>query len=269
MTAWSDVCVLDDRGGCTLPAEWGQGRAAFGGLVAGLGLRAMRRIVPGRPLRSVLVSFANPAAQGPAQVQARLLREGRALSQVEARLSQGGQDCAVLIAAFGEGRPTAVPRIAGPDAPAAPAPDTLPAFPYLAGITPDFTRFLDYRWVGEGLPFGGGPVARTGGWIRLKDATPVDEAGALAMIDAWPAPVLTLLTAPAAASTVTWMVDFVRAWPPGGVDPEAWWRFEGTTTAAGQGYADVDGLLWGPDGGLVATSRQLVAEFSAPAVTIR
>lgn len=269
MPTWSEVCVVDERGGCTLPAEWGQGRAAFGGLVAGLCLRAARAKAPIRPLRSVLVSFVGPVSPGPAQIVSRLLRQGRALSQVEARLVQGGQDCAVLLAAFGDGRQTGLPSLPGPPPPPAPLPEVLPAFPFLAGITPDFTRYLDYLWVGEGLPFGGGPVARTGGWVRFQDQAPVDEAGALGLLDAWPAPVLTLLTAPAAASTVTWMVDLVRPWPVGGVDPAAWWRFEGRGTAAGEGYADVDGWLWGPDGALVATSRQLVAEYSAAAVTIR
>ena len=71
--------------------------------------------------------------------------------------------------------------------------------------------------------------------------------------------VLPLLREPAPASTVTWMVDVVG--PVGGA-PDAWWRFEADTLAAGEGHASVEGRMWGADGRLVAVSRELVAEFS-------
>ena len=71
---------------------------------------------------------------------------------------------------------------------------------------------------------------------------------------------------PTPASTVTWMVDIVGRLPevadtdaPGG-----YWWFEGDATAAADGYADVHGRIFDPSGRLVATSRQLVVEFSRP-----
>lgn len=266
MAAWSEVCVLAaGEGGFTaaVPEAWAQGRSAFGGLVAGLGLRALEALVESdRPLRSLLVSFAGPVAPGLVSVQTQALRAGRALTHAEARVLQDGRVCAVMLGAFGAGRTTAMPPVQAPPPPLAPQPEALPAFPYLEGITPAFTRFLDYRWTSDSLPFGGSDRAHAGGWVRLSDTVPVDAAGVLALLDAWPAPVLALLRRPAAASTVTWMVDLVRPLPPEGVDPRRWWRFEGTAVAGADGYADVEGRLWGPDGGLVASSRQLVVEFS-------
>lgn len=245
----------------TVTPEWAQGRAAFGGLIVGMAVRALAQRVPAdRRLRSVLVDFVSPAGVGPLRIETRILREGRALTHAEARLTQDGEVRAVVVAAYGAARATAIRWEAGAAPPAAPA-DTLPAFPYIEGITPRFTRELEYRWTGDSIPFTGGTEPRVGGWVRLADPMPADDAVVLALLDAWPAPVLPLLRAPAPASTVTWMVDLVAS-----VDaaPDAWWRFEGTTIAAGEGHASVEGRLWGPDGRLVAASRQLVVEFSAP-----
>ena len=107
-----------------------------------------------------------------------------------------------------------------------------------------------------------GDQPEVGGWIRIHDSGPLDAAGMLSLLDAWPAPILTLLHRQAPASTVTWMVNLLAAPPPEGWPELGWWRFHGSTVAAGDGYADITGRLWGPDGNLVATSRQLVAEFS-------
>ncbi len=250
----------------TVTPEWAQGRAAFGGLLVGMAVRALAQRVPAdRRLRSVLVDFVAPAGVGPLRVETRILREGRALTHAEARLVQGGEVCAVVVAAYGAARATAIRWEAGPPPTVAPA-DTLPAFPYIEGVTPRFTREFDYRWTGGALPFTGGTDPRVGGWVRLAEPMPADDAVVLALLDAWPAPVLPLLGAPAPASTVTWMVDLVAPADaaPADAAPDAWWRFEGTTIAAGEGHASVDGRLWGPDGRLVAASRQLVVEFSSP-----
>ena len=45
-----------------IPASWGQGRASFGGLMAALVYEAMRaRVAPGRPPRSLAITFVGPA----------------------------------------------------------------------------------------------------------------------------------------------------------------------------------------------------------------
>lgn len=241
--------------------EWAQGRAAFGGLLVGMALRTIApRMPPERRLRSVLVDFISPAEVGPIRVETRVLRDGRALTHVEARLVQGGDVRVVVLAAYGAARATAIRWDAPPPAPV-PLPDGLAAFPYIEGVTPRFTRQFEYRWTSGTLPFQGGDDPRIGGWVRLAEPVPVDEAVVVALLDAWPAPVLPLLKGPAPASTATWMVDLLA---PIDAAADAWWRFEGTTLGAGEGHASVDGRLWGPDGRLVATSRQLVVEFSKP-----
>ncbi|NOY26737.1 MAG: thioesterase family protein [Oligoflexia bacterium] len=244
-------------------ASWSQGRAAFGGLVTGLCLRAVQgQVAPDRLLRSVLVDFAGPVRPGPVRIELSVLRRGRAITQTQARLFQGGRVCAVLIAAWGRARTTAMPRVPPSPAPAWPSPETLAEIPAVEGITPAFTQHLDYRWASGVFPFSASDRAEAMGWVRLRDDHPVDIAGALALADAWPAPVLALLHSPAAASTVTWMVNVITPLPVGGIAPEGWWRFKSQAGSTANGYADVTGSLWAPNGELVLESRQLVAEFS-------
>ncbi|MCO2091384.1 thioesterase family protein, partial [Pseudomonas aeruginosa] len=85
--------VRRDPSSVVVPASWGQGRATFGGLVVALAYEAMLAVVEaGRPLRSIGVSFVGPLApEQPASFSARLLREGKAVSQVQVEVRQGEQ----------------------------------------------------------------------------------------------------------------------------------------------------------------------------------
>lgn len=263
-----DATTLTPAGDSAFTAEigegWGQGRATFGGLLTAFALRAAESLVPdGRPVRSVLVDFVGPASEGPVRVEATLLRSGRALTQVEARVIQGDAPVAIVVAAYGASRQTAVRWPAAPGV-EQPDRDGLMAFPYLPGITPVFTQHFDYRWATDRLPFTGADLPDIRGWVRERDGGPVDAAAVLAFIDSWPAPVLSMVAGPVPASTVTWMVDFVGT-DALGASGDDWWFFHGTTVAAGDGYADIEGRLTTEDGRLVAVSRQLAAEFSRPA----
>lgn len=261
--------LAEDRWTATVPPSMAQGRSAFGGLVAGLALRgaaalALRgagALVPAdRPARSILTDFVAPIAPGPVEVVARHLRSGRALSQVEVRIVQDDQVALVALCAFGAGRPTALGAPL-PVAPDAPSPEALVPLPYLEGVTPTFTQHFAYRWARGGFPFSGTDGNGFGGYIRPRHEQPVDAAWVLCLLDGWPCPVLQRANRVVPASSVTWLVNFVRPVPPAA--PDAWWRFETDAVASAEGYVDADARLFAPDGGLVATSRQLMAEYSA------
>ena len=80
-----------------IPEKWGQGRATFGGLIAAAMLqKMMSEIGSQRPLRSLSLSFVAPVAPGALEVQIKLLREGKAATQVQATAIQQEQVCAVL-----------------------------------------------------------------------------------------------------------------------------------------------------------------------------
>jgi acyl-CoA thioesterase len=243
-------------------AEWTQGRAAFGGLIAGQLLRALEMHVPSaRGLRSVLIDFVAPAAVGEVTVEASVLRAGRALTHAQARLLQNGEVCALLTAAYGAPRESAV-RVIGASAPAIAAPEQMRRLPYVEGVFPRCTQHFDYRWGSPRVPFSGSEQGQIGGWVRHPGGGPVDAAGVLALIDAWPPALLPLLKRPAPASTVTWMVDILGALPAAGSESDAFYRYEADTVAAADGYGSCEARLWDPSGQLIAASRQFVVEFS-------
>lgn len=256
MSTFHDALPLAD-GTATFPASWAQGRAVFGGLVAAAGVSATRPAVAGgRPLRSVLVDFLAPIEPGPARVEARVVREGRALTHGEARVIQGETVGATILTTWAAARPSDV-RVPGPPLPDVPPPEALPPMPRLPGV-PAFTRHFDYRFSEGAPPYSGSAATTIGGWCRLAEPTALDDVGAVALADAWPAPVLPLFKAPAPSSTVTWTLDLVG---PLVGDPGAWHYFRSATVVAGEGLVVADAWLWGP-GGLVAVARQRVAEFS-------
>lgn len=243
-----------------VPATMAQGRAAFGGLLAGLGLRAADTAVDvDRAPRSVMVDFIAPVEAGEVEIGILPLRSGRALSHVEIRIHQRGQLAMIAAVAYGMARPT---RLARPAAPAPPIPPdgSLSTLPYIEGVTPAFTQHFEYRWTRGAFPFSGAATDGFGGLIRPRARVRVDAAVVLSLLDGWPCPMLPRADRVIPASSVTWLVNFVRAVPE--APPDAWWQVESDAVASADGYVDADAKIWGPDGALVATSRQLMVEFS-------
>lgn len=261
--AWEEVEAGVHRG--SLDESWGQGRALYGGLLAAGLVRAMaRQLPPERRLRSLLLSFVGPVRPGAVEARSAVLRAGRAVTQVEGRLLQDGKVRCVAQGAFGADRASAlsVPALAPPQVA---APEARVAFPYLPGITPEFTRKFDYRWTTDHLPFSGGAEAIVQGWVRHRAGSApdrLDVPAILGVLDAWPAPILCLADRPLPASTVTWQAQ-IMAEPAAHAGPGDWLLYEARSTAAGGGYSDFAASLWTAEGVLLAQSRQLVAEFSA------
>ena len=70
----------------TIPPKWMQGRTTYGGLTAALCLETAMRAFPELPpLRSAQVSFIGPAG-GAVEGRARMLRQGKSVTFVEADL---------------------------------------------------------------------------------------------------------------------------------------------------------------------------------------
>lgn len=139
-----------------IPASWGQGRATFGGLVAALAFDVMAsKVAPGRAMRAMQVSFVGPVEPDvPAVFEAELLREGKAVSQVQGRILQNGETRLACLASFGGDRESSV-QVAPSPAPAAIPVDQCQELPYIPGVTPEFTQHIDMRWAFGNMPFSG------------------------------------------------------------------------------------------------------------------
>ncbi|MES2818999.1 MAG: thioesterase family protein [Pseudomonadota bacterium] len=249
----------------TVPAQWGQGRAGFGGLAAALVYEAMAAQVPaGRPVRSLAITFVGPLAVDTAvSLEAQVLREGKAVSQVQGRALQNGQVVTLVQGSFGAPRESVVRVLAEP-APAITPAEHCQELPYIPGVTPEFTRFLAMRWAEGGMPFTGNTAREMGGWVRLRPvdgqvAQPVDEAHLLALVDAWPPVVLAHLKKPAPGSSLTWTIEFVQPTPA--LTTLDWCQYRAVIEHAQDGYGHIAATLWTADGQLLALSRQTVAVF--------
>jgi acyl-CoA thioesterase len=255
--------VERDPQAVVIPGVWAQGRASFGGLMAALVYRAMRGQVPaGRPPRSLAITFVGPAEPDvPLCFEVEVLREGKAVSQVLGKAMQNGQVVTLVQGSFGAARDSAI-QVAAEPAPQITAVEQCQELPYIPNGTPEFTRFLAMRWAIGGMPFTGNKSREMGGWVRLRDepeASPVDEAHLLALVDAWPPAVLPHLSTPAPGSSLTWTIEFVQ--PVSELSTLDWCLYKAQIEHARDGYGHIAAALWSPQGELLAISRQTVSVF--------
>ncbi|WP_095055825.1 acyl-CoA thioesterase II [Pseudomonas sp. Irchel s3b2] len=248
----------------SIPAEWGQGRATFGGLIAALQYEAMRAKVPAdRPVRSLAITFVGPVEPDvPVSFEVDVLREGKAVSQVLGRAMQKGQVVTLVQGSFGASRPSEV-AVTASIAPEMKHRDDCQELPYIKGVTPEFMRHMAMRWSVGGLPFTGNTSREMGGWVRLREAAreeAVSEAHILALVDAWPPALLPHLKKLAAGSTLTWTIEFVQ--PLLALNTLDWCKYLAEIEYAADGYGHVAAKLWNTDGQLIAMSRQTVTIFA-------
>ena len=248
----------------SIPAEWAQGRASFGGLVAALQYEAMRAKVPAdRPVRSLAITCVGPVEPDvPVSFEVDVLREGKAVSQVLGRAMQKGQVVTLIQGSFGASRPSEV-SVAAEPAPEMKHWDDCQELPYIKGITPEFMRHLAMRWSVGGLPFTGNTSREMGGWVRLRGDVkeePVSESHILALVDAWPPALLPHLKKPAPGSTLTWTIEFIQ--PLQDLTTLDWCQYHVNIEHARDGYGHAAAALWSPTGELIALSRQTVVVFA-------
>lgn len=247
----------------TIPSQWSQGRACFGGLMAALLFEAMRaRVAPERPVRSLAITFVGPAEpEVPISFEVEVLRQGGAVSSLLGRAVQKGAVVTLIQGSFGAPRSSVIDIPALPAAPMKSLKDS-PELPYIEGATPEFIRYLAMRWAVGGMPFTNTPSRSMGGWVQLRGDVidePVTEAHLLALVDAWPPATLPYLNKPAAGSTLTWTIEFVQPTPK--VSTLDWCRYCATIEHSRDGYGHVAAALWTADGELLAISRQTVTVF--------
>lgn len=260
--------------------DWAQGRSLFGGLQGALAARAMRDLASiEAPLRSLQVAFLAPVPPGPVTLRARVLRTGKNVQQIEARIVAGEDTLCLAIGVYGAARASRVAVL--PTQPPVPdgaliampwlpgmtpenAPAMLPAplrLPFVPGLTPNFTQHFGVRWLQGSLPLSGSRETRQVLELDLLDpeGDPLDETQVLAFADFIPPIALNFLTTPANGSSLSWMVEFLRDryddLAPNG------WRVHAELLAARDGYLNQSVSLWAPDGTPAAIARQAMTVF--------
>lgn len=243
---------------------WLQGRTVFGGLTVAAIAKAMTvEVLAGHEqgsaqpiLRTIQYTFPAPLLPREAIIEVTVDRRGSSATFVSAAVTQDGHMVGRANAVFGASRDSDVNK-------SLPAPaldmtlDEATTFPYIEGVTPEFTRQFDMKWGVSEFPFGDGKEGVVGGYARHKSNAQGAPA-ILALLDTWPPSVLPMFKQPAAASSVALTMHIVEDIPE--VGPDDWFEFKYTTQSAAHGYTTEIGQL-SFDGKVIAWVEQLVAVF--------
>jgi acyl-CoA thioesterase len=245
--------------------DWGQGRTTFGGLLSALVVQAMRDVCGADwPLRALQTNFVGPVAPGLMHVEVILLRQGKNVRQVQARVTQTDAQGAeqvggVLLGVFGTGRESALPHLRPEQAVVAKAAEESMKWPYVPNVMPAFTQHMDIRHADGAVPFAGGKEWHSRTFVRLNETEGVDaELQAVMLADAGPTPALGQLKGFAPASSVSWALELRPVAPR---DATGFWRMDKDALATGEGYVNEKTLLWTSDGELAALGYQVVAVY--------
>ena len=265
-TGFSQVLASIDRATgtttVTVPPDWLQGRTVFGGMQMALAARAMRAALPlqsaALPLRSAQMTFVGPLLGGqPIYMTAETVRAGK--STVHARCDlrhDDGKLASTVVAIFGGPRESNFVR-------EMPRPDP-GRTPEQCDGTPDatapaFVQHFEVRIARGARPYSGYPEPRSMIYARLRDRECGSEDALLALADVIPTPVLSMLTSPAPASSVNWMIELLR--DPAYLDLHDYVLIDTEVRAGTAGYLSQTSVLYGADGHAYSVSHQTVAVF--------
>ncbi|MFO1393062.1 MAG: thioesterase family protein [Steroidobacteraceae bacterium] len=245
-----------------IPSDWANGRTVFGGLQAALLVRGMRAVLGEArvlPLRSLHVTFVAPVAAGRDLVlRPELLRIGRSAAHARCDMLTGDGLVCTAVAIYGADRPSAVfmeiPRVE-----VSTDPDQLTRWPYIPGVTPEFVKHLDIRLARGALPYSGQLSAQSTLLARLVDSDCSAEEALVALSDTPPTPALSMLSKPAPAASLNWMLELLGH--PDDLDLDAWCVIDTSVRAGSDGYLSQTSTLWGPSGHAFSVSHQSVAIF--------
>ncbi len=238
---------------------WRAGRGPHGGYLAAMLLRALTETVddPTRSPRSLTVHYPSSPDPGPVAIDVTIEREGRSLSTLSARLEQGGKVMALALAAFStpweapEADALPMPEVAGPDLERR---DT----PRLFKGAPEFTKQLVMQARVGAMPFVGAEhPMEIGGWIALPEPRPLDPLSLTVFADAWFPPSFIALSKPAVSPTVDLTIHFRQPPTPADGPLDGMCLSIFNTRLLHEGFFEEDGVIWAPDGSVLAQSRQL------------
>ncbi len=242
-----------------IASGWRAGRGPHGGYLAAMLLRALTAAVddPGRTPRSLTIHYTRAPEPGPIEIRVAIERAGRSLSTLSARMVQGGRVTALALAAFSVpweapgANELPIPELAPPDAERI-------STPKLFKGAPEFTRHLVMQPRVGAIPFAGsGAPMRIGGWIGLPEERPVDALSQALFCDAWFPPSFIALDSPAVSPTIDLTIHFRQSMSMCDCDPAALCLSVFDTRLLHDGLFEEDGVIWAPDGTVLAQSRQL------------
>jgi acyl-CoA thioesterase len=238
------------------PANWLQGRTAYGGLSAALALQAaLRDGPPGLPpLKSAQIAFVGPAATS-LTFKTAVLSQGKSATCVSVDCMAGADVALRAMFIFADPRPSRIqhdyyqfPAVSGPE-----------SYQRLGVVSqaPASLANFELRFAGKSLPVTGSDHPELLAWVRHLGASGVDPTVALlALGDSLPLAVMACFTEFAPISSMTWTLDIAQPV----VDGE-WFLLRSASQRAQAGYSFQTMEIWNEQGKLVLSGSQTVAFF--------
>jgi acyl-CoA thioesterase len=245
---------LADGLALAIPADWHQGRTAFGGFSSALALTAARQVggeLP--PLRSAQVSMIGPLA-GSVEARASVLRRGRNATWIAAEIS--GEAGVGLTASFVFMGPVASTLHINDQPPPTGLIAPEDAAPFANRHAPAFLQHhFDVRFA---LPRSEGKAPELCWWVRPREREGLDPmTEVLLTADALPPGVMPLLAPSVPVSTMQWQVNLLTPAPA----TDGWWLLRSTGDYAEAGCSSQRMSIWNARGEPVLAGMQSIALF--------
>ena len=241
----------DGRWSASIPEGWDIFGKANGGVLMTIAARAMAAAADRPDPLSITAHYLSPGVAGPFSVATEVVKAGRRLSTVTARVSQGDRAAVQLVGAFGD-----LTAMEGPDLVTGVRPEFPPPGVCLstgASFTPALMSQIDVRLVPDDTGFGRGEphgTATMRGWFRLLDNEPIDIFTLLLGVDCYPPTIFNTGLAAGWTPTVE-LTAHIRRRPVGD-----WLQCQFASRYIFGGCLEEDSEIW-DERGLVAQARQL------------
>lgn len=263
---FNDYLGFSEKTELVFDPSWAQGRSVFGGLTAAVALEHIERLhsPQDQQLRSVQVNFCGPTVTDhPTTFDVIPLSSGRSVTQTMVQLVQDGVVKTQVTAIYAKRRTSDV-QVASSTYSIPTDRNTFQPLPYIDKVTPAFIQHLKLVYDSGNFPFTGSDKTVVSGWMQFSDLDVHNDAelsnsALLALIDAWPPALLSLLKKPSPASSIGWNVEFIQPNIKISAREELYYRCE--IREACDGYGHTEAYIYNSSGELIALSRQLVGVY--------
>lgn len=242
--------------------SWSQGRTVYGGMSASLVFQAMQNLITDtRKVRSVHINFVGPLdPEKPIHISAEILREGKSVTQLVGKAMQNGEVATMVQACFGHSRDSKL-YVINRDTHAMPMPKKAKFIPQIPKVVPKFLQHFDLALEKGALALAGNREAVLHGWCRFaQPPEAITTSHLINLMDCWPPTMLQMLRLPAAASTMSWNIEFIQ--PDFSLAPTDWVACQCSASHIQDGYGHEEADFWDAKGNLIAKARQVVTIFA-------
>jgi acyl-CoA thioesterase len=243
----------DGQGGwlAATPEGWDIYGKSNGGVLLATAARAMAAAVDRPDPLTVTAHYLSPGVAGDLGVATEVVKAGRRISTVSARVTQGDKAVVQLVGAFGDLTTLEGPTLVTGERPEFPSPDDCAATG--STFSPALMSKIDVRLLPADTGFGSGEphgAATMRGWFRLLDNEPMDVFTLLLAVDCYPPTIFNSGLAAGWTPTVE-LTAHIRRRPA-----SEWLQCQFTSRYIFGGCLEEEAEIW-DESGLVAQARQL------------